>query len=54
MAKSKRQWSKEQKRQIIQEVEVNGLQSTLRKFDLSHSLFHKTRPEGQKVVEKYN
>lgn len=41
MTKEKRQWSKEQKLQIIQEVEVNGLQPTLRKYDLSQSLFHK-------------
>ena len=41
MTKTKRQWSKEQKLQIIQEVEVNGLVPTLRKYDLSQSLFHK-------------
>jgi transposase-like protein len=41
MAKERRQWSKEQKLQIIQEVEVNGLIPTLRKYDLSQSLFHK-------------
>lgn len=41
MTKERRQWSKEQKLQIIQEVEVNGLQSVLRKYNLSQSLFHK-------------
>lgn len=41
MTKEKRQWSKEQKLQIIQEVEVNGLQPVLRKYNLSQSLFHK-------------
>lgn len=41
MTKERRQWSKEQKLQIIQEVEVNGLHQTLRKYDLSQSLFHK-------------
>jgi len=41
MANERRQWSKEQKLQIIQEVEVNGLQPTLRKYNLSQSLFHK-------------
>ncbi|MDD2199770.1 MAG: transposase [Bacteroidales bacterium] len=41
MTREKRQWSKEQKLQIIQEVEVNGLQPTLRKYNLSQSLFPK-------------
>ena len=41
MTKERRQWSKDQKLQIIQEVEVNGLQPTLRKYNLSQSLFHK-------------
>ncbi len=41
MIKEKRQWSKEQKLQIIQEVEVNGIQPVLRKYNLSQSLFHK-------------
>ena len=41
MTKERRQWSKEQKLQIIQEVEVNGLVPILRKYDLSQSLFHK-------------
>jgi len=35
------QWSKEHRLQIIQEVEVNGLQPVLRKYDLSQSLFYK-------------
>lgn len=39
----KRKWSEAQKLQIIQEVEANGLQETLRKDNLSQSLFHKWR-----------
>lgn len=39
----KRKWSEAQKLQIIQEVEHNGLQETLRKYNLSQSLFHKWR-----------
>jgi transposase-like protein len=41
MTREWRQWSKDQKFQIIQEVEVNGLQPALRKYNLSQSLFHK-------------
>jgi transposase-like protein len=41
MTNERRRWSKDQKLQIIQEIEVNGLQSTLRKYNLSQSLFHK-------------
>jgi len=41
MTRERRQWRKDQKLQIIQEVEVNGLQPTLRKYHLSQSLFHK-------------
>ncbi|ULB35209.1 transposase [Proteiniphilum propionicum] len=41
MTRDRHQWSKEQKLQIIHEVEVNGLQPTLRKNHLSQSLFHK-------------
>ena len=41
MEKEKRQWSKELKLQFIQEAEVNVLQATLRKYNLSQSLFHK-------------
>ena len=41
MTKERRQWSKDQKLQVIQEAEVNGLQPTLRKYSLSQSLFHK-------------
>jgi transposase-like protein len=41
MTKERRQWSKEQKLQVIQEAEVNGLQPTLRKYSLSQSLFNK-------------
>lgn len=41
MTKERRQWSKEQKLQVIQQAEVNGLQATLRQYSLSQSLFHK-------------
>jgi transposase-like protein len=41
MTKERRQWSEQQKLQIIQEVEVTGLLPVLRKYDLSQSLFHK-------------
>ncbi len=40
MTKEGCQWSEQQKLQIIQEVEVNGLVPLLRKNDLSQSLFH--------------
>lgn len=40
---TKRQWSEAQKLQIIQEVEKNSLTETLRKYNLSSSLFHKWR-----------
>ncbi len=43
MKKEKRQWSQEQKLQILHEVETNGLQPVLRKYNLSQSLFHKWR-----------
>jgi putative transposase len=39
----KRKWSEAQKLQIIQETEQHGLQETLRKYNLSQSLFHKWR-----------
>ena len=39
----KRQWSESQKLQIIGEAEAHGLQETLRKYNLSQSLFHKWR-----------
>jgi len=39
----KRKWSEAQKLQIIQEVELQGLSETLRKYNLSQSLFHKWR-----------
>ena len=39
----KRKWSEAQKLQIIQEVEQTGLSETLRKYNLSQSLFHKWR-----------
>jgi transposase-like protein len=37
MAKMHRKWSEEQKLQIIQEVEHNGLTETLRKYNLAQS-----------------
>ena len=40
---TKRQWSEAQKLQIIGEVEQKGLTETLRKYNLSSSLFHKWR-----------
>jgi putative transposase len=40
---TKRKWSEAQKLQIIQEVEQFGLSETLRKYNLSQSLFHKWR-----------
>ncbi len=43
MATIKRQWSEAQKLQVIQEAEQNGLTETLRKYNLSGSLFHKWR-----------
>ncbi len=39
----KRKWSEAQKLQIIQEAEQQGLSETLRKYNLSPSLFHKWR-----------
>lgn len=39
----KRKWSEAQKLQIIQEAEQQGLSETLRKYNLSQSLFHKWR-----------
>ena len=41
MEKQRRKWSSEQKLQIIQEVSGQGLVETLRKYNLSQSLFHK-------------
>ncbi|WP_253810347.1 transposase [Hydrotalea flava] len=43
MSTTKRKWSEAQKLQIIQEVEMNGLQERLRKYNLSQLLFHKWR-----------
>jgi len=43
MSISKRKWSEAQKLEIIQEVEQQGLSETLRKYNLSQSLFHKWR-----------
>ncbi len=41
MEKERRQWSQQQKLQIINEAEAEGLQPTLRKYNLSQSLFYK-------------
>lgn len=43
MAQERRKWSEAQKLQIIQEVEQTGLTETLRKYNLSQSLFHRWR-----------
>lgn len=43
MSTTKRKWSESQKLSIIQEAEQNGLAETLRKHNLSQSLFHKWR-----------
>lgn len=43
MAKQHRKWSEAQKLQILQEAEQNGLTETLRKHNLSQSLFHRWR-----------
>lgn len=43
MSTTKRKWSEAQKLAIIQEVEQHGLTETMRKHNLSQSLFHKWR-----------
>ncbi len=43
MSVIKRKWSEAQKLQIIQEAEQQGLSETLRRYNLSQSLFHKWR-----------
>ena len=43
MSTIRRKWGEAQKLQVIQEVEQNGLIETLRKYNLSQSLFHKWR-----------
>lgn len=43
MAQERRKWSEAQKLRIIQEAEQNGLTETLRKYNLSQSLFHRWR-----------
>ena len=43
MAQDRRKWSEAQKLQIIGEAEQNGLSETLRKYNLSQSLFHRWR-----------
>jgi transposase-like protein len=58
MAKMHRKWSEEQKLQIIQEVEHNGLTETLRKYNLAQSLFSRWRRayngEGFNIGEGYS
>jgi putative transposase len=43
MAQERRKWSEAQKLQIIGEAEQAGLTETLRKYNLSQSLFHRWR-----------
>jgi putative transposase len=43
MAQERRKWSEAQKLQVIGEAEQNGLTETLRKYNLSQSLFHRWR-----------
>lgn len=43
MSTIRRKWGEAQKLQVIQEVEQNGVIETLRKYNLSQSLFHKWR-----------
>jgi len=39
----KRKWSEQQKLQIIQEAQQNGVTETMRKYNLAHSLYRKWR-----------
>jgi transposase-like protein len=41
MSKARRKFSVEQKLQIIQEADQNGITQTLRKHNLSHSVFRR-------------
>ena len=54
MAKTRRSFSVEQKLQIIQEADQNGVTQTLRKHNLAHSLFLRWRSQfnqgGAKLV----
>ncbi|MBE7174032.1 MAG: transposase, partial [Williamsia sp.] len=43
MSTIKRKWSEAQKLAIIQEAEQNGITETMRKHNLSHSLYRKWR-----------
>lgn len=59
MTRERRRWSEQQKLQIIQETEVNGLLPVLRKYELSQSLFHKWKRSFDKegitgLVNKYH
>lgn len=45
MAKQRRQFSVEQKLQIIQEADQGGITQTLRKHNLSHSVFLRWRQQ---------
>ncbi len=55
MAKTRRSFSVEQKLQIIQEAEQNGITQTLRKHNLAHSLFLRWRSQfntgGAKLLQ---
>lgn len=41
MQQTKRKWSVEQKLQILQQAETQGIEVTLRQYQLSDSLFYK-------------
>jgi transposase-like protein len=45
MAKQHRKFSVEQKLQIIQEAEQNGITQTLRKHNIAHSLYLQWRAQ---------
>jgi transposase-like protein len=55
MGKQRRSFSVEQKLQIIQEAEQNGITQTLRKHNLAHSLFLRWRSQfnqgGAKLLQ---
>jgi putative transposase len=56
MAKQRRSFSVEQKLQIIQEAEQNGITQTLRKHNIAHSLFLRWRNQfnqgGANLLER--
>ena len=45
MSRQKRSFSVEQKLQILSEADQNGITPTLRKHNLSHSLFHRWKKQ---------